>query len=458
VSESRAARPNRAPLASAVAFTVLALVLSVGAYVIAGYGKRDQLPAKFAAYATLFAAGYVGALLVIRRVAPAADPALFPTAGVLVGLGFAMIFRLSGGLATEQATWIVIGLLAFAATLFLVRDHRMLDAYTYTIGLVGLVLLMLPMVPGIGRTINGARLWVRIGPLGFQPAELGKVLVVIFLASYLTQKRELLQVATSRLGPLRLPAVKHIAPVLLAWGGSLAILFVQRDLGASLLYFGVFVTMLWVATGRVAYLIVGLVLFAIGAYAGWVLFDHVQLRVDIWLHALDPAKVHDLGYGQVAQAQFGMATGGIVGTGLGQGSPGLVPFASTDFIFAAIGEELGLLGTTAVLLLYVVLVGKGLKIALEARDAFGGILAAGLATLIGLQTFVIVGGVTRVIPLTGVTLPFMSYGGSSLVSNFILLALLVRISGGAAPRREGRLLGRARSPEDAPASVERGGD
>ncbi|MGZ8636836.1 MAG: FtsW/RodA/SpoVE family cell cycle protein [Actinomycetota bacterium] len=431
------ARPARAPLASAIAFTVVALVLSIGAYVIAGYGKRDQLPATFALYATIFAAGYVGALVVIRRYAPAADPALFPTAGVLVGLGFAMIFRLSGGLAAEQATWIVVGLLAFATTLLVVRDHRMLDAYTYTIGLVGLVLLMLPMVPGIGRTINGARLWVQVGPLGFQPAELGKVFIVVFLASYLNQRRELLQVATFRLGPIRLPPAKHLAPVLLAWAGSLAILFVQRDLGASLLYFGIFVVMLWVATGRVAYLVFGLVLFAAGAYAGWVLFDHVQLRVDVWLRALDPETVFGVGYGQLAQAQFGMATGGLVGAGLGQGSPGLVPFASTDFIFAAIGEELGLLGTTAVLLLYVTLVGKGLRIALETRDGFGQLLATGLATLIGLQTFVIVGGVTRVIPLTGVTLPFMSYGGSSLVSNFVLLALLVRLSAGPAPQRGG---------------------
>jgi cell division protein FtsW (lipid II flippase) len=377
----------------------------------------------------------VGALVVIRRFAPSADPALFPTAGVLVGLGFAMIFRLSGGLATEQATWIVVGLLAFAATLVVVRDHRMLDTYTYTIGLAGLVLLMLPMVPGIGETINGARLWVQVGPLGFQPAEIGKVLIVIFLASYLNQRRELLQVATTRIGPLRLPAVKHLAPVLVAWGASLVILFVQKDLGASLLYFGIFVVMLWVATGRVAYLVLGIVLFAIGAYAGWAVFDHVQLRVDIWLHALDPEKVFKVGYGQVAQAEFGMATGGLVGTGLGQGSPGLIPFASTDFIFAAVGEELGLLGTTAVLLLYVVLVGKGLRIALDCRDGFGRLLATGLATLIALQTFVIVGGVTRVIPLTGVTLPFMSYGGSSLVSNFVLLALLVRLSSGPAPRR-----------------------
>jgi cell division protein FtsW (lipid II flippase) len=429
------ARPARTPLASAIAFTVLALVLSIGAYVIAGYGKRGQLPATFALYTGIFAAGYGVALVAVRRFAPDADPALFPTAGVLVGLGFAMIFRLSGGLAAEQATWIVVGLIAFVATIVFVRDHRVLDAYTYTIGLLGLVLLMLPMVPGIGRTINGARLWVEVGPLGFQPAELGKVLIVVFLASYLTQRRELLQVATSRIGPLRLPPAKHLAPVLLAWAASLAILFVQKDLGASLLYFGIFVVMLWVATGRVAYLILGALLFAIGAYAGWVVFDHVQLRVDIWLHALDPEKVFRVGYGQLAQAAFGMATGGIVGAGLGQGSPGLIPFAPTDFIFAAIGEELGLLGTTAVLLLYVVLVGKGLRIALDARDSFGRLLATGLATLIAIQTFVIVGGVTRVIPLTGVTLPFVSYGGSSLVSNFILLGLLVRISSGPAPRR-----------------------
>jgi cell division protein FtsW (lipid II flippase) len=312
----------------------------------------------------------------------------------------------------------------------------MLDAYTYTIGLLGLLLLLLPVAPGIGRTINGARLWVQIGPIGFQPAEIGKVLVVIFLASYLTQKRELLQVATVRIGPLRLPPAKHLGPVLLAWGASLAILFLQRDLGASLLYFGIFVVMLWVATGRAAYLVIGLILFVVGAYAGWLLFDHVQLRVDIWLHALDPAKVFEQGFGQLAQAEFGMASGGIVGTGLGQGSPGLIPFASTDFIFAAIGEELGLLGTTAVLLLILVLVGKGLRVALRAPDGFSTLLAVGLSTLVALQAFVIIGGVTRIIPLTGVTLPFVSYGGSSLVSNFVLLGLLVRVSSGPMAPRE----------------------
>jgi cell division protein FtsW (lipid II flippase) len=397
------------------------------------------VPATFALYVTIFAAGYAGALVVTRVFAPRADPALFPTAAVLVGLGFAMIFRLSGGLATEQATWIVVGLIAYAVTLIVVRDARMLDAYTYTIGLLGLLLLLLPVAPGIGRTINGARLWVQIGPIGFQPAEIGKVLVVIFLASYLTQKRELLTVATARIGPLRLPPAKHLGPVLVAWGASLAILFLQKDLGASLLYFGIFVVMLWVATGRAAYLVIGLILFVVGAYAGWLMFDHVQLRVDIWLHALDPGKVFAQGYGQLAQAEFGMASGGIVGTGLGQGSPGLIPFASTDFIFAAIGEELGLLGTTAVLLLILVLVGKGLRVALRAPDGFSTLLAVGLSTLVALQAFVIIGGVMRIIPLTGVTLPFVSYGGSSLVSNFVLLALLVRVSSGPmAPRERSR--------------------
>jgi cell division protein FtsW (lipid II flippase) len=438
VSRAVAARAHPRPWA-ALAFTLLALAIGLGAYVLAGLGKRGHVPVQLALYGSILAVGELAAWLAIRRLAPAADPALFPTAAVLVGLGFAMIFRLSGGLAAEQATWIALGITAFCVTLWLVRDHRQLDAYTYTIGLAGIVLLLLPIVPGIGREINGARLWVRIGPIGFQPSELGKVLVVVFLASYLTQKRELLRVATWRLGPLRLPPAKHLMPVLVAWGTSLAILFLQRDLGASLLYFGIFVVMLWVATGRLAYLAIGGALFALGAWLGYRTFEHVQLRVDVWLHALDPDKVFAQGYGQLAQAWFGMGTGGLVGTGLGRGSPGLIPFAATDFIFAAIGEELGMLGTVAVLLLYVTLVGKGLRAALACADPFGRLLAAGLSAIVALQTFVIVGGITRVIPLTGVTLPFVSYGGSSLISNFVLLALLVRIDAGPAPSARPRL-------------------
>lgn len=435
---SRTVAPRSRPsTGAALAFTILALVLSIGTYVIAGLGKRGHVPVTIALYGSIFAVGYLVCFFVVRRLSPAAEPALFPIAGVLTGLGFAMIFRLSGGLAAEQATWIVVGLVAFCGTLFVIRDHRQLDAYTYTIGLVGLGLLLLPIVPGLGRTINGARLWVAIGPIGFQPSEIGKVLIVVFLASYLNAKKELLQVATSRIGPLRLPAAKHLAPVVVAWGVSLAVLFLQKDMGASLLYFGIFVVMLWVATGRFAYLALGAVLFVVGAWLGYLAFSHVQLRVDVWLHALDPKKVFEQGYGQVAQGEFGMATGGFVGAGLGRGSPGLIPFASTDFIFAAIGEELGLLGTTAVLLLYVALVGKGFAVALRSSDGFGKLLATGLSAILGLQTFVIVGGVTRVIPLTGVTLPFVSYGGSSLVANFVLLALLVRVSSGPAPRRGG---------------------
>ena len=411
---------------------LLALAIAVAAYVLVGLGKRGRVPVDLALYGSIFVVGYGAAWALVRRVARAADPALLPAAAALTGLGFAVIFRLSGDLAAEQATWLVVGLLAFAATLLLVRDHRQLDAYTYTIGLIGLALLLLPIAPGIGRTINGARLWVQIGPVGFQPSELGKVFIVIFLASYLNANREVLSTGT---GPFGLPQARHLGPILLAWGASLAILFLQKDLGASLLYFAIFVVMLWVATGRAWYLLIGFALFAAGAYLGYLAFSHVQLRVDVWLHALDPAKVTAQGYGQLAQGQFGMASGGLFGSGLGQGVPTTIPFASTDFIFAAIGEELGLLGTTATLLLYVVLVGRGLRVAVQCREGFGTLLATGLSSVVGIQAFVIIGGVTRLIPLTGVTLPFVSYGGSSLVSNFIILALLVRISAGANRRR-----------------------
>jgi cell division protein FtsW (lipid II flippase) len=416
------------------------LAIALGAYVNVGLGKRGRVPAGLALYGSIMVVGYLACWLVARRFARDADPALFPVGGVLAGLGFAVIFRLDGGLAAAQATWLVVALLAFVATLLLIRDDRQLDALTYTIGLAALILLILPVVPGIGSEINGARLWIRIGSLTFQPSELGKVLMVLFLASYLSAKRELLAEGVGRFG---LPRVKDLGPMLLAWGASLVVLFAEKDLGASLLYFGIFVLMLWLATGRLAYLAIGVLLFAVGAYAGYLVFGHVQLRVDYWLHAIDPGRPFDQGYGQLAQGWFGMASGGLVGTGLGQGSPWLIPYAETDFIFAAIGEELGLLGTAATLLLYVTLVGKGMRISIERTDAFGKLLAAGLTAGLALQTFVIVGGVTRLIPLTGITLPFVSYGGSSLVSNFIILALLVRMSAGPyerlpSPRRLAR--------------------
>jgi cell division protein FtsW (lipid II flippase) len=433
-----------------LALTVLAAILAAGAFALVSLGRTGELAPEAAPVAAAILVGYLIGHIVIRRIAPGSDPVMLPVALLLVGLGFAMIYRLGPDLrafgpqdiARPQAVWMVVALVAFTVTLWLIRDHRQLDGFTYTIGLVGIGLLLLPLVPGIGKSVNGARLWIALGDLQFQPSELGKVAIVIFLASYLNAKKEILQVATGKLGPFQLPAARHLGPVLLAWGISLVMLLVQRDLGASLLYFGIFVVMLWVATGRATYLLIGVLLFAVGAVFAWTSFAHVEQRVDVWLHALDPDKINGLGYGQVAQAQFALATGGISGTGLGQGLPTFVPFAYTDFIFAAIGEELGLFGTTALLLLTMVLIGRGFRTSLAQLDGFGKLLACGLATIFGLQAFLIIGGVTRLIPLTGITLPFVSYGGSSLVSNFILLALLIRISAGPRRRKDELATGR----------------
>src|SRR6266511_2201445 len=333
-----------------LALTILAVVLSVGAYVLVTLGKTGKTPPGIGGFVAVVGLSYLLAHLLATRLAAGADPVLLPVAAGLAGMGYAMISRLDPGLAEEQFGWLMLGLTLFAATLLIVRDHRVLDAYTYTIGLVGILCLLLPIAPGLGRTINGARLWIRLGSLTFQPSEIGKVLIVIFLASYLNAKKELLAVATRRLGPIRLPEPRYLGPLLVAWGISLAVLFMEKDLGSSLLFFGIFVVMLWAATARGAYLALGLVLFIAGALIGYATFGHVQSRVTVWLHALEPRYVHGDGY-QIAQGEFAMATGGIAGTGLGQGHPGLIPFVSTDFIFAAVGEELGLFGTTALLLL-----------------------------------------------------------------------------------------------------------
>jgi cell division protein FtsW (lipid II flippase) len=406
---------------------ILAVLLALGAYALVGLGKEERVPSGVVGYGVLLAGGYLLAHLVVRRFAPHADPLFLPTAGLLAGLGFAVVYRLDPERAAAQASWLIFGLALFVVTLIAIRDHRQLDAYTYTIGLLGVLLLLLPLAPGIGTEIRGARVWVKLGSLQFQPAEIAKVLIVVFAASYLSARRQLLAVATRRLGPIALPEPRHLGPILVAWGVSLAVLFFEKDLGSSLLFFGLVVVMLWVATARGAYLALGGLLFAAGALFAYRSFDHVQDRVAVWLGALDPQFIQDEGY-QIAQSLFAMATGGIAGVGLGLGRPQDIPDAPTDFVFAAIGEELGLLGTMAVLLLFVILVARGVRAALARSDDFGRLLAVGLTTILALQTFVIVGGVTRLIPLTGVTLPFVSYGGSSLVANFVLLALLVRVS------------------------------
>jgi cell division protein FtsW (lipid II flippase) len=418
---------DRTRAGAQLALTVFAVILSVGAYVLVTLGKTGKTPPGIGGFVAVIAASFLAAHFLVTRLAPGADPVLLPVAAMLSGLGYAMIYRLDTGRAADQFGWLMLGLALFVVTLVLIRDHRVLDAYTYTIGLAGIFFLLLPIAPGIGQTINGARLWVRVGSLVFEPAEIGKVLLVIFLASFLNAKKELLARATRRLGPLHLPPLRYMGPLLVAWFVSLAVLFVEKDLGSSLLFFGIFVVMLWTATGRTSYLLLGVVLFAVGAWIGYAAFGHVQDRVTIWLHALDPQHIHADGY-QVAQGEFAMATGGIAGTGLGQGHPDLIPSVWTDYIFAAFGEELGLFGATALLLLFVALIGRGFRAAVASEDSFGKLLAAGLTSALALQTFIIIGGVTRLIPLTGITLPFVSYGGSSLVANYVLLGLLVRVS------------------------------
>jgi cell division protein FtsW (lipid II flippase) len=392
-----------------------------------------------AAFAALAAAAH----LMVRRFAPAADPALLPAVVLLNGLGLAMIHRLdlgeaqraeAAGLQTPQATapsqllWTALAVTSFAVILILIRDHRVLQRYTFTSMVVGLILLLLPLLPVLGVTINGARIWVRAFGLSFQPAEVAKVLLIIFFAGYLNRQRDSLRSIRAHVLGVPVPRAKDLGPILLAWAVSMGVLIFERDLGAALLLFGVFVVMLAVATERFSWILLGAVLFAAGAFFAYQLFGHVRTRVDIWL---DPfADPSGSGY-QVVQSLYGLANGGLLGAGWGQGSPGLVPFAKTDFIVSALGEELGLTGLMVIVLVYLVIVQRGIATALRVRDVFGRLLATGLAFVIGFQVFVIVGGVSGLIPLTGLTTPFLSAGGSSLLANWVIVALLMRVSDAA---------------------------
>lgn len=366
-------------------------------------------------------AAFVAAHAAVRRFAPAADPALLPAAFVLAGMGLSFVTRLDRELAASQVMWLFVGVAALVATLVLVPSLERLARYKYTIMLTGIVLLVMPAL--IGREINGAKLWIRFGGFSFQPGEIAKLCIIVFLAAYLAENREMLSVSTRRIFGLKLPEPRTLGPLLLMWVASLFVLVFERDLGSSLLLFGIFLVMIYVATGRAAYVVVGLVLFGAGATVAWRMFDHVQTRVAIWL---DPfADAAGRGY-QLVQSLFALAAGGVIGTGPGQGLPTRIPFVSTDFIFSAIGEELGLLGASAVIVCFLVIVVRGLATAARAKTDMAAFTAVGLVASVGLQAFVIIGGVTRLIPLTGVTLPFVSYGGSSLLSTFIALALLLR--------------------------------
>ena len=416
---------------------VLSLAVGIGAYAAVGLGVNQEVPTNLFAYGGWLAALLIGAHIVIRVVAPYADPVLLPVVGALNGLGLAVIHRLdlaaedagkSHGFAQQQLIWMTLGVVLFVLTLIVLRDHRVLQRFTYTSGLAAILLLLLPMVPGLGATVNGAQIWIRVAGFSFQPGEIAKLLLVIAFAGYLVLHRDALALAGRRVLFIDLPRGRDLGPVLAMWLISLGILIFQQDLGSSLLFFGLFLIMLYVATERPGWLFVGGLLFAAGATAAYVLVPHVRQRFDIWLNPFDYYnKNGDLSF-QPVEALFGMGWGGLIGRGFGDGDPYRIPYANSDFILAAIGEELGLTAVIAVIMLYGLIVERALRTALICRDGFGKLLATGLGSVIALQVFVVVGGVTGLIPLTGLTTPFLSYGGSSLVANWVIIALLLRIS------------------------------
>ncbi|MGY1622387.1 FtsW/RodA/SpoVE family cell cycle protein [Geodermatophilus sp. SYSU D00965] len=442
-TDPRAAAAGSAPPTrrnTELAMLGFAVLITLAAQCIVDLTITGSLRAELATFGGWFTALWAVLHVVVRKFAPYADPLLLPAVALLSGLGLTMIHRLD--LAAEQVdaavtredapvqlVWATLGAALFVAVLVVLRDHRLLSRFAYTLALVGLVLLALPAVlPASISEVYGAKIWIRVAGFSIQPGEFAKICLVVFFAAYLVDKRDVLALASRRVMGLEVPRARDLGPVLVAWAMSILVLVFERDLGSSLLLFGIFVVMLYVATERASWLLIGVGLFAAGAFLAYQLFGHVRVRVDTWL---DPFAYRDEGGYQLVQSLFGLGTGGLFGAGLGGGRPDQVPVAKSDFIAAAIGEELGLFGLVAVIILYLILVERGLRTSLIVRDAFGKLLAAGLAFAIAWQVFVVLGGVTGLLPLTGLTTPFVAYGGSSLVANFVLVALLVRISDAA---------------------------
>jgi cell division protein FtsW (lipid II flippase) len=369
--------------------------------------------------------------LFLRARLPNADPYLFPLMALLAAFGLVVVFRIDDSLARDQAAWFVLGLALFALTIVLLKDYDLLERYRYVIATVGIALLLMPRIPGIGAQVNGAYLGIKLGPLSFQPAEFSKLCVIVFLASYLNDKREVLTVGAQRVAGMIVPPLKHFGPLLVVWGLAMLMLIFIRDLGSSLMFFGAFLALLYVATERISFVVAGMVMFLLGSWFFSSTVPHVGERVDIWL---DPFKDPETSGFQVAQGLFAQADGGLFGQGLGEslvkipGGVTIIPAPQTDLIYAVIVAELGLFGGAGIVLIYMLVAVRGFKTALIAPDGFSKLLATGLTAVFALQAFVIIGGVVRVIPLTGVTLPFVSYGGSSVVANLVLLALLLLIS------------------------------
>jgi cell division protein FtsW (lipid II flippase) len=413
-----------------------AAVITVAALAIVQANQERGLRWDLVDYAAGFLTVFAGAHLAIRRFAPYADPLLLPVVALLNGLGLVMIHRLdladqldSAGARPNthpQILWTLVGVSAFALVVVWLKDHRQLARYGYISGLTGLVILAIPgLLPRAFSEQNGAKIWIRLPGFSIQPAEFSKILLLVFFSAVLIAKRGLFTSAGKHVLGMNLPRPRDLAPLLAAWVISIGVMVFEKDLGTSLLLYASFLVVVYIATQRFSWVIIGFALFALGSVASYFVFSHVRVRVETWL---DPfADPEGSGY-QLVQSLFSFATGGIFGTGLGNGQPDTVPAASTDFIVAAFGEELGLVGLAGLLMLYTIVIIRGMRTALAVRDSFGKLLAAGLASTLAIQLFIVVGGVTNMIPLTGLTTPWMSYGGSSLLANYVLLAILVRIS------------------------------
>jgi cell division protein FtsW (lipid II flippase) len=426
-----------------IALVAVAVMLTAG-FTAVFVVRSDEIGDLSLIYGAYFLALCLGAHLFLRVRLPYADPYLFPLCALLAAIGLVVIYRIDEDLARDQANWFVLGLVLFVATIVFLRDYQGLQRYRYLIATAGILLLMAPLVPGIGGQVRGAYLVVDLGFVSFQTNELAKICIVIFLASYLAERREMLSIAARRVVGITIPPLKHFGPLLVVWGAAMAMLVLLRDLGPALMFFGAFLALLYVATSRLSYVVSGLTMFIAGAWLLAARFDHVRERFDIWLDPFNPDA--PAGAGQVQQSLFAQADGGLFGTGLGESllrlpgpffPPGcenfpdcgsILPAPHTDFIFAVLTAELGLFGAAAVIAIYALIAARGFKTAVMAPDGFSKLLATGLTAVFTLQAFVIMAGVVDLIPLTGITQPFVSYGGSSVVANMILLALLLMIS------------------------------